>query len=396
MQLTVTLRLRQTIGSPQMGGADQNARRVASARAGTCHHAGMTRPQPIPLRPDPRALELDQRRSLVRAATAVALGAVTPHPPHEILARAWPNDSGAAMVLRAAVTPTMTSNAPALGIDAVAFLVSMAPQSAAARLFERALRIDLAGIHATNVARLVNVPAPGFVAEGAPIPVVQGDFDATPVGPVFKLAFIVGLSNELEFSSPENVAAVIGRALSDAAMKQLDAVVFDNVAGAGSRPSGLLNGVTPITATAGGGVNAMATDIGNLAGALADAGVDTESMVIVAHPKQATKLRLLAGPMFTYPVFGSSAVASGTVVGIAPAGVASGFDGAPRIESSTESTVHFDSTPAQIGTAGSPNVVAAPVRSAWQTDTRSLKVRTKCSWSVVHPNAVQVVNGVSW
>jgi hypothetical protein len=274
--------------------------------------------------------------------------------------------------------------------------VSMAPQSAAARLFERALRIDLAGIHATNVARLVNVPAPGFVAEGQPIPVVQGDLDATPVGPVHKLAFIVGLSNELEFSSPENVAAVIGRALSDAGMKQLDAVVFDSVAGAGSRPSGLLNGVTPIGATAGGGLNAMAGDLANLAGALNDAGVDAEAMVVVTNARQAIKLRLMAGPAFIYPVLGTSAVAAGTVIGIAPAGVASGFDGAPRIESSTESTVHFDSAAAQIGTPGTPAVVSAPTRSAWQTDTRMLKVRTKCSWSVVHPGAIAQVTGATW
>ena len=45
--------------------------------------------------------------------------------------------------------------------------------------FERALRINLQGIHQTNIARLVTVPAPGFVAELAPIPVIQGDFDSS-------------------------------------------------------------------------------------------------------------------------------------------------------------------------------------------------------------------------
>jgi hypothetical protein len=355
----------------------------------------MNRPLPIPLRPDPRALEHEQRRSLIRACTAVALGAVLHRAADEILAAAWPYDDGAKMVLRSAVVPTTTASV-ALAIDAVAFLVSMAPASAAARLFERALRINLAGIHATNIARLVTVPPPGFVAEAAPIPVIAGDFDSTPIGPVFKTAFIVGLSNELEFSTPENASQIIGRALADAASKQLDAVVFDNVAGAGTRPSGLLNGIAPITATAGGGINAMAGDVAALAGALSDAGVDAENMVVVTNARQAIKLRLLAGPAFTYPVFGTSAVAAGTVIGIAPAGVASGFDGAPRIETSKESTLHFDSAPAQIGTAGSPNVVAAPVRSAYQTDTFSLRVKTKCAWAVVHPGAIAAVTGATW
>jgi hypothetical protein len=233
--------------------------------------AGMNRPQPIPLRPDPRALELDQRRSLIRAATAVALGAVSHRSATDVLARAWPNDTGAELVLRAAVAPTLMANAAAISVDAVAFLVSMAPTSAAARLFEKALRINLQGIHATNIARLVTVPAPGFVAEGAPIPVVQGDFDTTPVGPVFKLAFIVGLSNELEFSTAENAAVIVARALADAASKQFDGVVFDNVSGDSTRPDGLLNGVAAIPGTAGGGVNAMAGDLAALAGALTDA-----------------------------------------------------------------------------------------------------------------------------
>jgi Phage capsid family len=354
------------------------------------------RPTPIPLRPDRYALEREQRRSLVRAATAVALGAVQHCPAHEILARAWPHDRDAELVLRAAVVPTTTANATAISVDAVAFLVSMAPASAAARLFEKALRINLAGIHATNVARLLTVPGPGFVAEGAPIPVVAGDLDATPVGPTFKMALIIALSNELEFSSPENASQIIGRALSDAAMKQLDAVAFDSVAGGGSRPSGLLAGVTPLTATAGGGTNAMAGDLAALAGALSDAGVDAENMVIVANVRQATKLRLLAGPAFSYPILGTSAVASGTVVGIAPAGVASGFDGAPKIESSKDTTLHMDTAPVQIGAAGSPNVTAAPTRSMWQTDTLALRVRTNCAWSVVHPGAVAVVNSATW
>jgi hypothetical protein len=353
------------------------------------------RPSPIPLRPDPAAIAVAQHRSLVRAATALALGVVSHRPAAEILSRSWPSDRDAELVLRGAVAPTTTSSASAISIDAVGFLVSMAPQSAAARLFERALRINLAGIHATNIARLVT-PAPGFVAEGAPIAVVQGDADTTPVGPTFKLAFIVGLSAELEFSSAENASAIIARALADASRKQLDTVVFDSVSGAGSRPDGLFAGVTPLPPTAGGGVDAMAGDLGELAGALSDAGVDAEQMVIVANSRQAVKLRLLAGPAFSYPILGTSAVAPGTVIGIAPDGVASGFGGAPRIEASTESTIHFDSAPAAIGTPGSPNVVAAPTRSMWQTDSQALKVRTKCAWSVVHPGAVAQIVGATW
>jgi Phage capsid family len=350
-----------------------------------------------PFLPSDSAFEREQHRSLVRVATAKALGLVTRGNAEEILRRTWPGDTIAQMVLKAAVTPTTTTSASSLAVDAVAFLASMAPQSAAVRLFERALRINLAGIDTTNVARLTSVP-PGFVAEGAPIPVVAGTAATTPVGPTFKMAFIVVLSNELEFSSPENASSIIARALSDAAMKQLDTVVFDATAGTGSRPSGLLNGLSPITATAGGGPSetVMASDFANLVGALADAGVDAETMVVVTNPRQAVKLRLVAGPAFQYSIFGTAAVASGTVIAIAPSGVASGFDGAPTIEASTETTLHLDTAPVAIGTPGAPATVAAPTRNLLQTDTRALKIRTRCAWSVVHPGAVQYLTGANW
>jgi hypothetical protein len=343
-------------------------------------------------------VEREQRRSLVRAATAVALGAVSHRSAEDILRGAWPGDDGAKMVLRAAVAPTLTTSATAISVDAIGFLTSMAPASAAVRLFERALHINLAGIDQTNIGRLV-MPAPGFVAEGSPIPVVSGTAASTPVGPARKLAFIVGLSSELEFSTPENASAIIGRALADAAMKQLDVVVFDAVAGDATRPAGLLNGVTPITATGASGntpLERIASDIANLAQAIANAGISTADVVLVAGTAAATKLKLLAGPLFDHEVIETTALAGTTVVAIAPAGVASGFDGTPRIESSTETTIHFDSAPAQIGTAGTPNVVAAPTRSLYQTDTTALKVRIKCSWATVHPGAVQVVNSVTW
>jgi hypothetical protein len=140
----------------------------------------------------------------------------------------------------------------------------------------------------------------------------------------------------------------------------------------------------------------MASDFANLVGALSDAGVDAESMVVVTNPRQAIKLRIVAGPAFQYSIFGTAAVASGTVIAIAPNGVASGFDGVPTIETSTETTLHLDTAPVAIGSAGTPPVVAAPTRSLFQTDTRALKVRTKCAWSVVHPGSVQYLTGANW
>jgi len=58
------------------------------------------------------------------------------------------------------------------------------------------------------------------------------------------------------------------------------------------------SGATPITPAAA-GVDAMATDIANLIGAIGDAGIDPSDTVFVAPPRQATKMRILVGPRFT-------------------------------------------------------------------------------------------------
>ena len=49
---------------------------------------------------------------------------------------------------------------------------------------------------------------------------------------------------------------------------------------------------------------------------------------------------------------------------------------------STGGTLHMeDTTPLPIGTVGTPNVIAAPTRSLWQTDTLGLRLTTEMSWT---------------
>jgi hypothetical protein len=53
-------------------------------------------------------------------------------------------------------------------------------------------------------------------------------------------------------------------------------------------------------------------------------------------------------------------------------------------------------TPLAIGTAGSLNVVAAPTRSLWQTDTIALRMILRASWVMRASGHVQVINDVVW
>jgi len=82
-----------------------------------------------------------------------------------------------------------------------------------------------------------------------------------------------------------------------------------------------------------------------------------------------------------------------SVAAFAPAGVVSGFqDNAPTIETAKEAAYHFSDTPADISASGS---VAAPVKSMWQTDIISIRVRANCAWAVA-TGAAQVITAVNW
>jgi hypothetical protein len=126
-----------------------------------------------------------------------------------------------------------------------------------------------------------------FVAEGAALPIKQDVFANTTVGPTRKMALGVALTAELEFSNPETATAVIQTAMREQAGKSLDAAVFSTAAADSTRPAGILNGVTPITASTATPLDqAMFRDIEALVGAIADAG-GGGNVWLFASPRQA-------------------------------------------------------------------------------------------------------------
>jgi hypothetical protein len=268
--------------------------------------------------------------------------------------------------------------------------VLLAPSSGALRLFERQLRLDIGAHSSVRVPSVATVPTAPFIGEMQPAPVLQGALSATTLGPTRKILILAALTEELETaSSPENASAIIGHILGAAAAKGLDAVALDSNPDDGVRPAGLLYGVTPLVTGAGAGLDAIVADIGAMAAAMAAANVDPESMTIVAAPRQATTLRLLAGPKFTNEIFGTTGLADGTVIGFARGAVASSFEGTPVVETAKGVTVHMSDTPTAV-------VSGTPTHSMFQMGQVGLRLRQRGSWAVVAPGGVQRVNNVNW
>lgn len=352
--------------------------------------------QGIPLRPDRDALIRDRHRSLVHGLTCLALNSGHRAPAADLLQRTWATDRQAEWVVKSAVSPTSTASYPAITTTEV--LQSLSPASASAQLFEHCLRVDLQGVNTIRIPYVSIAPVPIFVAEAAPAPVATLNIAGVVVGPVKKILIQVALTNELDGATPQTASAMIGKVLAAEVEKSIDGVLFDAIAGDAVRPPGLLYNVTPNTPTAAGSpdIDTALTDIGGLAADIAAAGISPQDMIVVAAWPQALKLQGLVGGNFKNLIIGTRALASGTVVGIAPAGIALGYSGTPEIELTENGVVHMeDTSPLPIGTPGAPPTVAAPTRSSWQTNTSIIKIRARAAWGAL-PGAVQFLTGATW
>ena len=232
---------------------------------------------------------------------------------------------------------------------------------------------------------------------------MQGAFANVELGPASKMAMMAVITNTLaEHSDAE---AIIRVAMGEAAAKAFDAAVFSTTAASALRPAGLLNGVTPITATAGGGYAAMLADIKALVAAIVTAGGGA-TIMFFAHPVQAVTIGLTTGTIgseagprggFNLTVVPTPALAAGTIVAVEAGAIASGYSGVPEITASGDTVVHMeDTSPLAIGTTGTRNVVAAPTLSAYQASLMVLKLILRCSWTTRAPGMVQVVNSATW
>jgi hypothetical protein len=228
-----------------------------------------------------------------------------------------------------------------------------------------------------------------------PAPVRQLSFTANAVLEPRKLRCIVALTREMIESS--NAEAIVRQALSESAALALDAAMFSDTATSAAQPAGLLNDVTPLAGTAGGGANAIARDLVQLGAALAGAG-GGRGMVLITSAPNAVALKIFAGAGFaSSPVLVSSAIADGVVIAIEAGSFVSGFGAEPEFRVSKASVLHFEDTaPANITTPGVPAAVAAPSRSLWQIDSIALAMTLRAAWGMRAAGHVSWIADAAW
>jgi hypothetical protein len=329
--------------------------------------------------------------SLVRATAAFLRAHVHKTAPERAFKQMFGDDRAGEMVLRAATGTAITTDANWAGPMAHATVsqtvVEMATMSAAAALVAAGMKLSFdrfATVHAPG--RLVDASDAGnWVSEGAPASVrVQRITAGTTLTPSKLIVLNAASREQIESSNIEEVAHAL---LIESMALALDVAVFGAQA-AGASPAGILNGVAPLTPTAGGGLNALEGDLRALTAALVAVGAG-RAPALVVNPVQNTSLTLLAGPHFKIPIWPSNAVAVGTVIMVEPTSFASAFAPTPQFEISSHAMMQFQDTPTSDPMAGTPT------KSIWQADTIAWRTTLRAAWGMRAPH-VAVVNGVTW
>lgn len=335
------------------------------------------------------------RRHLIRCAAITAIDAARGSKDCvRVLRDLYPDDTAAALVLRAVSSPAGLSGsgwADALAQSAVAdFILNLGPVSAASSLIASGLRLDSAGKLLTAPA-LIPSPSMSFVGEGEPIPVENVAIGGPTLTP-HKIAGIAVITREMA-KYTGNAEAIVGALLNESAALSLDNALLGDAASSSSAPAGLRAVATIIPPTAGGDDEAMTEDLLALVGAVSPVG--GAAIALVVSPVRAVKLALRRRNPLPFPVLTSQAMPEDAILAIATNALAFAIEPGADIEASAEAILHMeDGTP--LGVVSPGGVVAAPVRSTFQTDCIALRVILGVSWALRASGAVAVISGASW
>lgn len=399
----------------EMAPAEAQKPKQEIVRAGEILPPGVQQQRRIWAEPKSRIEPADQT---FRALNVLFTSHVNREPIDHILRNRYgERDETLNTVLRAAVNPSMTSvagNAAELVQTVnVGFMDRILFKSLYAPLAARGPRYTFGpGVTQIKIpVRTTTAQVSGaWVGEGAPKPVKPPSFSSVPLTP-FKLAVISTFTEEMALYSNPAIEGIIRQAMTDDTSVSLDTYLIDATASSSTRPAGLRYNIAALTATASGTlVEKMVADIKQIINAIVASGGGSD-IVIMMNPAQSVSIGFAqtttgdfmfsgtteAGQRFNVTFIVSQTVTAGMVIGIEASEFASATGDTPRFAVSNEATLHEESTtPLAIGTAGSPNTVAAPVRSLFQTDSIAIRLTLYVSWVMRRSGMVAWINSVGW
>jgi len=348
---------------------------------------------------------------VIRAAVCFVVGKVLGKDPLTILEERYRDHEPTNIVVRAAVAPGTTTTAgwaaELVEEATVDFLETLRPIAVFPQLASLGSQLTFGpGRGSLRIPSRATTPSisGSFVGEGSPIPVRRLGLTSIPLLP-HKMGVISAFTRELaRYSTPQIEGLLRTEIMADTAIT-LDTLLLDAVAGSAIRPAGLTNGVAGLTATAGGGYKAILGDIATLAAPF-DAANAGRNLALIMNTAQARLLTMAPGPDGTFgwanqfltefTIIASTTVPAGHVYMVDATDFVS-VSGAPEFEVSEQAVLHMeDTTPLQIGSTGTPTVVAAPTQSMFQTASMALRMLLDVTWAMRRTGMVQHIVAVNW
>jgi hypothetical protein len=253
--------------------------------------------------------------------------------------------------------------------------------------------------------------AGAFRAEGAPIRVGGLHFTSGSLTPK-NLGVILTATEEMLRRSTIDLAAYFQRAIIDDTATTLDAIFIGTGAGSATQPAGIRNSLAAgdTRPSTGATAAAITNDLKVMLTAMTTANMGGMNTKWLMHPKNFLAVSWLTNAVGTkqFPETTNNNLGGyGVVTSLAmPADIVLLVDfsqfsfaiGNPAFLPNNVATLHEeDTTPLPIASAGTPNVVAAPVRSLYQTNSWALRMLMDADWAKMrNPGPVQELTAVAW
>lgn len=351
---------------------------------------------------------------VVRSAVCHVLAKLTQRDPLTVLEERYRDHEATNVFVRAAVDPAKTTvngwAAELIETETVAFLETLRDISFYPRLATLGVNLQFGpGRGAIKIPSRAATPSisGSFVAEGSPIPVRRFGLTSTTLTP-HKMGVISYFTKEVaQYSNPQ-IENLLRQEIRGDTADTIDTLLIDANAGSTTRPAGLLYGVAALVASTAGGWKAIMEDIDTLAAPFDTAKAGRE-LVLLMNKREARKLAFLPGPddklgsmrqlladSGITPI-SSVNVPAGRLIMIDAADFATSADDQPAFDVSEEAVFHAeDTSPQQISAAGTPNTVAAPIISMFQTASVALRMLLDITWSMRRTGMVQWIDGADW
>lgn len=354
---------------------------------------------------------------LVRKAVVKAVSIFTEKPVEKVLEERYPGHEATEAIVKA--DPGIATTGGSHYVDDLqqisyqGFIEALDGRSVfpALRNSGLALNLDSAG-----TAYVPGVAAGGangsFFAEGNPIRVGKITTDNRTLTSR-KVGVIIAFSREAAKRSTPDLEALFSRRILADTAATIDSTLLDATDEDATRPGGLLYdqvASAAIAATAsgyGGGDHvAVMEDFKALMQPFIDANA-ADGITVIMNPKQGLALDFMVGPdgalgdwfaraRERFSFVESTHATAGRLIAVRAEDFASAV-GSVEFEMSNQATLHMeDAAPAALSATGSPNTVAAPIRSLFQTDSKGIRMVMDINWRMMRAGMVRWINGTSW